>query len=148
MGLALTQGIQTHGVMACVKHFALNSIECSRFYVDVHIDERTLREIYLPPFRRIVQEGDVASVMSAYNQVRGAYCGHSRHLLRTILRREWKFRGFVTSDWVHGIRSGRKALRAGMDVEMPLRIVTVSLCAARSRTEQQKQTCRAFEHVS
>ena len=73
MGLALTQGIQAHGVMACVKHFALNSIECSRFYVDVHIDERTLREIYLPPFRRIVQEGDVASVMSAYNQVRGAY---------------------------------------------------------------------------
>ncbi len=119
MGVALTRGIQHHNVMACVKHFALNSIECSRFYVDVQVDERRLREVYLPHFKRIVQEGQVASVMSAYNRFRGEYCGHSHHLLTRILREEWGFAGFVTSDWLHGVRDGVAGLKAGMDVEMP-----------------------------
>jgi len=121
MGTALTRGIQAHNVMACVKHFALNSIECSRFYVDVSVDERRLREVYLPHFKRIIQEGDAASVMSAYNRFRGEFCGHSHFLLTKILREEWGFAGFVTSDWLHGVRDGVEGLSAGMDVEMPAR---------------------------
>jgi len=121
MGTALTRGIQAHNVMACVKHFALNSIECSRFYVDVSVDERRLREVYLPHFKRIIQEGGAASVMSAYNRFRGEFCGHSRFLLTKILREEWGFTGFVTSDWIHGVRDGVEGLSAGMDVEMPAR---------------------------
>jgi len=121
MGTALCQGIQAHGVMACVKHFALNSIECSRFYVDVDVDERRLREVYLPHFKRILQDGGAASVMSAYNRFRGEYCGHSRALLTGILREEWGFEGFVTSDWLHGVRDAVAGVNAGMDVEMPAR---------------------------
>lgn len=121
MGTALTRGIQAHNVMACAKHFALNSIENSRFYVDVQVDERTLREVYLPHFKRIVQEGQVASVMSAYNRVRGEFCGHNRELLTDILRTDWGFEGFVTSDWIHGVRNGVAAINAGLDVEMPAR---------------------------
>ncbi|MCX5991307.1 MAG: glycoside hydrolase family 3 C-terminal domain-containing protein [Chloroflexi bacterium] len=119
MGAALVRGIQRHA-MACVKHFAANSIESSRFHVDVRISERTLREIYLPHFKRCVDEG-VASVMSAYNKVNGHYCGHNSHLLRDILKKEWGFDGLVMSDFVLGIRNGRAA-NAGMDVEMPLTI--------------------------
>ena len=121
MGVALTLGIQSQNVMACVKHFALNSIENARFYVDVEVEERTLREVYLPHFRKIVQEGGVASVMSAYNKFRGEHCGHSHYLLTKVLREEWGFEGFVTSDWLHGVRDGVKGLTAGMDVEMPAR---------------------------
>jgi beta-glucosidase len=119
MGAALVRGLQRH-IMACVKHFAANSIENSRFRVDVHIDERTLREIYLAHFKRCVDEG-AASVMSAYNKVNGHYCGHNPHLLRDILKKEWGFDGFVMSDFVLGIRNG-KAASAGIDVEMPLTI--------------------------
>ena len=121
LGVALTRGIQHHNVMACVKHFALNSIECARFYVDVQVDERRLREVYLPHFERILREGEAASVMSAYNRFRGEYCGHSRALLTEVLRDQWGFEGFVTSDWLHGVRDGVAGIRAGMDVEMPAR---------------------------
>jgi beta-glucosidase len=119
MGVALTRGIQSQNVMACVKHFALNSIECSRFYVNVEVGERRLREVYLPHFERIIREGEVASVMSAYNRFRGEFCGHSHTLLTQILREEWGFQGFVTSDWLHGVREGLAGVKAGMDVEMP-----------------------------
>lgn len=121
LGVALTEGLQRHNVMACVKHFALNSIERSRFVVDVEVSDRVLHEVYLPAFRAVVQRGRAASVMSAYNKVRGEHCGHSRFLLTEILRDQWGFSGFVSSDWVHGIRDGEAALRAGMDVEMPAR---------------------------
>jgi len=119
MGAALVRGSQRH-VMACVKHFACNSIERSRFRVDVRIDEADLRDIYLPQFRRCIDAG-VAAVMSAYNKVNGAWCGHSRALLTDVLRREWGFSGFVMSDFVLGVR-GPDAVAAGMDLEMPSRI--------------------------
>ncbi len=119
LGIALTEGLQRHNVMACVKHFALNSIECARFYVDVQVSERALREVYLAPFRAVVQRGRAASVMSAYNKVRGEYCGHSRLLLTSILREQWGFDGFVSSDWVHGVRDGVAGLRAGLAVAAP-----------------------------
>jgi beta-glucosidase len=82
--------------------------------------ERTLREVYLPHFKRCIDEG-AASVMSAYNKVNGHYCGHNSHLLRDILKKEWGFEGFVMSDFVFGIRNG-KAANASLDIEMPLTI--------------------------
>lgn len=118
MAVALVKGTQNH-VMACVKHFALNSIEESRFYVDVRVDERTLREIYLPHFKKCVEAG-VASVMSAYNKVNGKYCGHNAPLLRDILKRDWKFDGFVLSDFGLGVRSGKAGALGGLDIEMPI----------------------------
>jgi beta-glucosidase len=119
MGAASVRGVQRH-IMACVKHFAANSIENARFRVDVRMNERTLREVYLPHFKRCVDEG-AACVMSAYNKVNGHYCGHNRHLLRDILKNEWEFEGFVVSDFLRGIRNGRAA-SAGVDIEMPFTI--------------------------
>jgi beta-glucosidase len=118
MGVAILEAVQRHNVMACAKHFALNSMETARFKIDVRIEERTLREVYLPHFRKAVEHG-VASFMSAYNKVRGEWCGENRHLLTTILRDDWGFRGFVTSDWFHGLHDGRRGVHAGLDIEMP-----------------------------
>ena len=117
MGAALGLGIQAHGVIATVKHFALNSMENARFTVDVRIDERTLHEVYLPHFRHCIDRG-VASVMSAYNKVNGEYCGQNRALLTDILRGEWGFAGFVHSDWIKGVYAPYGAA-AGLDIENP-----------------------------
>ncbi|HSJ57099.1 MAG TPA: glycoside hydrolase family 3 C-terminal domain-containing protein [Anaerolineae bacterium] len=119
MGAALVRGVQRH-VMACIKHYACNSIENTRFKVNVRLDERTLREVYLPHFRRCVDEG-AAAVMSAYNKVNGAHCDQNRHLLRDILKDEWGFDGFVISDFVFGTHTPLSAT-AGLDVEMPVTI--------------------------
>ena len=121
MGAGLTRGAQRH-VMATLKHFALNSMENARFGVDVTVDERTLHEVYLPHFKRIVDEG-VACVMTAYNSVNGHWCSQSEELLAEILRGEWGFTGFVISDWIFGVRDGVKSLQAGLDVEMPYRMI-------------------------
>ncbi len=118
MGLAVMEGVQSHNVMGCAKHFALNSIENSRFQVNVEIDERTLREVYLPHFKKLVDHG-LASLMSSYNRVRGEYAGQNHHLLTDILRHDWGFRGCVSSDWIYGLRDGLKGLQAGLDIEMP-----------------------------
>jgi beta-glucosidase len=117
MGVAALKGAQKH-LMACAKHFACNSIEESRFYVDVIIDERTLREVYLPHFKKCVDAG-AASIMSAYNRVNGTYCGHSHQLLSEILKDDWGFDGFVMSDFLFGIYNGVDAANGGMDMEMP-----------------------------
>ncbi len=116
-GVALLKGVQKH-IMACAKHYACNSIENTRFEVDVSIDERTLREVYLPHFKQCVDAG-VASIMNAYNKVNGKYCGHNPHLLRDILKKDWNFKGFVITDFAWGIRNGALALNAGVDIEMP-----------------------------
>jgi len=129
MGAAWVQGIQQHNVMACVKHFALNSLENNRFKVNVLADERTLHEVYFPHFKKCVDAG-AASVMSAYNQVNGTYCGHSPALLSEVLRDQWDFRGFVSSDWVFGIHAAAPAAQAGMDVEMPFGKCYGTLAAA------------------
>jgi beta-glucosidase len=117
MGAALARGAQRH-VMACVKHYACNSMENTRFTVDVRVDEQTLHEVYLPHFRMVVEAG-VASVMSAYNSVNGQWCGQNQTLLTDILRDEWGFEGFVISDFVWGVRDPVTSLTAGLDVEMP-----------------------------
>ncbi len=117
MGAALALGIQSHNVIATVKHFALNSMENARFKVDVRCDERVMREVYLPHFKRILDAG-CASVMSAYNKWNGEYCGQNRALLTDILRQEWGFDGFVHSDWVLGVYTVYGAA-AGLDIENP-----------------------------
>ena len=119
MAAALTRGLQRH-VMACMKHFALNSMENARFTVDVRVDERALHEVYLPHFRRVAGEG-VASVMSAYNSVNGEWCGENRTLLRTILREEWGWDGLVITDFIFGLRDPVGSVTAGCDIEMPFR---------------------------
>jgi beta-glucosidase len=108
MGISLIQGVQYHNVMACAKHFALNSIEVSRFNVDVTVEERTLREVYLPHFEMAVKKGKVASIMSAYNKVRGEYCGENEYLLTNVLRDDWDFKGFVSSDWLWGLHDSAR----------------------------------------
>jgi len=117
MGAALTRGVQKHA-LACVKHFACNSIEDSRLKVDVRVGEEALHHIYLPAFKRVVDAG-VAGVMSAYNSVNGLWCSQNRRLLTDILKEAWGFDGFVTSDWLCGVHDGPAAVRAGLDLEMP-----------------------------
>ena len=116
-GAALTRGAQRH-VLACVKHFACNSMENARFTVDVTADDRALHEVYLPHFRRVIEAG-VASVMSSYNSLNGEWCGQSRPLLTEVLRDEWGFDGFVITDFIFGFRDAVASVRAGLDVEMP-----------------------------
>jgi beta-glucosidase len=117
MGAGFIRGAQRH-VVANTKHFAVYSIEDNRFKVDVHIDERTLREVYLPHFKAAVDAG-TGSIMSAYNRVNGEYCGQNAHLLHDILKGEWGFKGFVESDWVLGTQSTAASAIAGLDIEMP-----------------------------
>jgi beta-glucosidase len=110
--------VQQH-VLADAKHFAANSIEDTRFGVDVLVDERSLREVYLPHFREAVQQAHVGSVMAAYNQVNGQYCAENPHLLTDVLRTDWDFQSFVVSDWVLAVRSTVPSVDAGTDIEMP-----------------------------
>ncbi len=120
MGLAAVKAYPPHHVMACPKHFVLNSIENSRFVVDVGIRERTLREVYLPHFKKVVREGEVPTLMTSYNQVRGRYMAENAYLNRQILRKEWGFDGFLTSDWFFGAYDGPRSIQGGLNVEMPL----------------------------
>lgn len=117
MGAALTRGIQRHA-MACVKHFALNSMEQARFSVNVTIDEETLHEVFLPHFKRVIEQG-AFSVMSSYNSVNGDWAGQNPQLLTEILRDEWGFEGTVMSDFIWGLRDPAKSLEAGLDIEAP-----------------------------
>jgi beta-glucosidase len=121
MGAACTRGLQRHTI-ACVKHFALNSIDSCRFLVDVQVDKRVLHELYLPHFRDCVEAG-AGSVMSAYNRVNGSWCGEHAELLNSILKRRWGFNGFVVSDFIFGIHDGVAAVLAGQDLEMPFEMV-------------------------
>jgi beta-glucosidase len=147
LGAALTRGAQRH-VMACVKHFACNSMENARFKVDVTVDEEALHEVFLPHFRRIVDQG-VASVMSAYNSVNGEWCGQSHALLTDVLRDEWGFEGFVISDWIFGLRDAGPSITAGLDVEMPYRMIrTTGLDAAVAAGEVTEDDIRrCVEHT-
>ncbi len=119
MGCAATEGAKPW-VITSVKHFALNSMEEARFVVDVRVPEDVLHERYLPHFRRTVEAG-VDSVMSSYNSVNGEWAGQNHHLLTDILRKRWRFAGFVHTDWVWGLRDPVQSVAAGQDVEMPFR---------------------------
>lgn len=121
LGAAMTCGIERHAI-ACIKHFACNSIDSSRFLVDVQAEPRVLHELYLPQFRACLEAG-AGSLMSAYNRVNGAWCSQSQELLDAILKRRWGFRGLVVSDFIFGVRDGVAALMAGLDLEMPFPMI-------------------------
>lgn len=113
----LIQGIQENDVAACVKHFAANSQETQRLWVDTLVDERTLNEIYFPGFKAAVKKGGVLSLMGAYNLLNGEHCCTSKKLLNDVLRDEWGFDGMVVSDW-GGVHDTFLALNSALDIEM------------------------------
>ncbi|MET0645167.1 MAG: glycoside hydrolase family 3 C-terminal domain-containing protein [Pyrinomonadaceae bacterium] len=112
------KGIQSQGVSATVKHFAANNSEFDRHRTDSIVDERTLREIYLPAFEAAVREARVGAVMSSYNLVNGEHASQNRHLLTEIARGDWGFEGLMMSDWF-ATYDGVAAVNAGQDLEMP-----------------------------
>ena len=118
MAPAFIQGVQSQGVWACAKHYAANDQEFKRSSVDIEVDERTLREIYLPPFEASVKTGKVASVMGAYNQVNGNFACESFFLDTQVLKQEWGFPGPLISDY-NAIHTGTKAFSAGCDLDLP-----------------------------
>ncbi|RYZ84268.1 MAG: glycosyl hydrolase, partial [Proteobacteria bacterium] len=110
------KGVQSNGVAACVKHFALNNQETFRNEVNVNVDDRALYEIYLPAFKAAVQEGGAWAIMGSYNKYKGQHCCHNQYLLNDILRGEWGFEGVVISDW-GGVHDTKQAIFNGLDME-------------------------------
>jgi beta-glucosidase len=115
---AYVRGVQGEGVVATVKHFAANNQEWDRRGISSEVDERSLREIYLPAFERTVREGHVGAVMTAYNLLNGTYCSEHPWLLRKVLKDQWGFPGIAMSDW-HAVQDAAGAANAGLDLEMP-----------------------------
>ena len=112
------RGVQGQGVIATVKHFAANNSEYDRARIDSTVDERTLREIYLPAFEAAVKEGGAGAVMDAYNQVNGQFMTQDTELNLKILKGEWGFQGILMSDW-EATHDGVAAANGGLDLEMP-----------------------------
>ena len=118
LGISYVNGVQENGVATCVKHFAANNQECNRRLIDVVIDERTLREIYLKAFEMIVKEAKPYSIMSAYDRIDGIYCSDNKKLINDILYSEWNFEGIVITDW--SAEDNRvEGIKAGTAIEMP-----------------------------
>ena len=117
MAVGYVVGTQQY-VMTSVKHFAVNNIDNSRYFVNAVVDERTLREIFLPHFKMSIDAG-AATVMSSYNHLNGPLAGQNHHLITDILKNEWGFKGLVMSDWVQAVRDTVAAANAGLDLEMP-----------------------------
>ena len=118
MAASYVKGIQSQGLSACPKHFAVNSQELRRMAMNAVLDERTLREIYLTGFEIAVKEGTAKAIMTSYNEVNGTYANENSHLLHDILRDEWGFDGIVVTDW-GGSNDHVKGVEAGSNVEMP-----------------------------
>ena len=118
LGAAWVRGVQSRGVGASVKHFAANNQETNRMTVSAEVDERTLREIYLPAFERVVTGEQPWTVMCSYNRINGVTAAENHWLLTEVLRDEWGFRGLVVSDW-GAVEHRVPALAAGLDLEMP-----------------------------
>lgn len=118
LGAAWVRGLQERGVGASVKHFAANNQETDRMRVSAEVDERTLREIYLPAFERVVRESAPATVMCAYNKINGVFASRDRWLLTEVLRHQWGFDGYVVSDW-GAVSDPVASVAAGLDLQMP-----------------------------
>lgn len=118
LAAAYIRGIQSEGVAACVKHFAVNNQEERRMSIDTIVDERTLREIYLTAFEIAVKEGNTKTLMSSYNKLNGIYTNENQHIMIDILRKEWNFDGVVVTDW-GGSNNRVEGLKAGNELEMP-----------------------------
>lgn len=117
MAVPYIKGVQNWDIAACVKHFAANNQETKRLWVDVKIDEKALREIYLPAFYDAIKKGNAYSIMGAYNKLWGEHCCQSDFLLNQILRKEWGYDGVVISDW-GGVHDTEAAANSGLDIEM------------------------------
>ncbi len=117
LAVQAVRGIQSQHVAACVKHFAANNQEVNRNDINAEVDERALREIYLPAFKAAVQEGNAYTIMSAYNKVNGYWCSENEFLLNKVLKKEWGFKGAVISDW-GGVHHTVEAANNGLDIEM------------------------------
>ena len=118
MAAAYVRGIQSNGIAACPKHFAVNSQELRRMASDSVVDERTLRELYLTGFEIVVKEAHPKTIMSSYNLVNGTYANENAHLLQDILRRDWGFDGAVVTDW-GGSNDHALGVKNGSTLEMP-----------------------------
>ena len=118
MAASLINGVQSKGVGTSLKHYAANSQEFQRFSISAEIDERTLREIYLPAFEKAVKQAQPWTVMCSYNKINGTFGSEHYHLLTEILKNEWGFEGLVVSDW-GAVRDRVAALKGGLDLEMP-----------------------------
>ena len=118
MAASLINGVQSKGVGTSLKHYAANSQEFQRFSISAEIDERTLREIYLPAFEKAVKQAQPWTVMCSYNKINGTFGSEHYHLLTEILKNEWGFEGLVVSDW-GAVRNRVAALKGGLDLEMP-----------------------------
>ena len=118
LAIAMVHGTQSQGIGTSLKHYAANNQEDDRLRVSAEVDERTLREIYLPAFERVVKLAQPWTVMCAYNRVNGIYCSEHHWLLTEVLREEWGFEGLVVSDW-GAVHDRAAALRGGLDLEMP-----------------------------
>jgi len=116
MVVPYVKGVQSNGVAACVKHYALNNQEINRFTTNVHVDDRTLYEIYLPAFKAAVEEGQAWAIMGSYNLYEGEWNCHNKRLLCDILKGEWGFDGVVISDW-GGCHITEQAVKNGLDME-------------------------------
>ena len=117
MSVNYVRGVQTNDVAACIKHFAGNNQELGRATINMDMDERTMREIYLPPFEAAIKEAGVWTVMGAYTKFRGEHCAYSDYLINKILKGEFGFQGLVMSDW-GGTYSTKEAVLGGLDLEM------------------------------
>lgn len=118
MAVSYIEGVQSEGVAATVKHFALNNQEYERYFVNVKAGERAINEIYLPAFKASVQEAKVLCVMAAYNKVNGQYCTENQYLLEQKLIGDWGFKGLIMSDW-WAVHSTVAAASGALDLEMP-----------------------------
>lgn len=116
MVVPYVQGVQRNGVAVCVKHYALNNHEVNRHTSNIIVDDRALREIYLPAFKAAVQEGKAWAIMGSYNLYKGQYACHNQYLLNDILKGEWGFDGVVVSDW-GGTHNTEQAIKNGLDME-------------------------------
>ena len=117
IAVGFIRGEQSRNVASCIKHFVANNQEAQRTTINVEMDERTLREIYLPAFEAAVREAGVWAVMGAYNKLGGQFCCQNDYLLNKILKGEWKFQGLVVSDW-NAVHDTRETALSGLDLEM------------------------------
>ena len=118
LAAAFVRGVQSKGVATTAKHFVGNDSEFERNTIDTQADERTLRELYLVPFEHAVKDGHAWGIMTAYNRLNGTFCSENVWLLSTVLRDEWRFDGFVVTDWF-AARSTADMANAGLSLEMP-----------------------------
>ena len=118
MAASFINGVQSKGVGTSLKHYAVNNQEFQRFSISAEVDERTLREIYLPAFEKAVRQAQPWTIMCSYNKINGTFASEHHQLLTEILKNEWGFEGLIVSDW-GAVRDRVAALKAGLDWEMP-----------------------------